>query len=263
MRPLRSFLFTIAYFGWTAIVLISCVWMLFSSHRRVLGMVHFYVRSIVFLERNLLGLDWHVIGREHVPAKGSYIIAAKHQSAWETMKLHLLFPPDPAVVLKKELLRIPIWGSFAKKLELIAIDRAAKGEARTMMLTGATEAIEAGRPIVIFPQGTRVPVGKPHKYRFGVANLYEQLNLPVLPMALNSGVFWPKSLFGKRGGTVSVELLPLIPPGLPAAELMRRLEEDLETVSNRLVVAAGGPATPRLAPPAETAAAPAAKSAVG
>jgi 1-acyl-sn-glycerol-3-phosphate acyltransferase len=185
-----------------------------------------------------------------VPPKCSFIVAAKHQSAWETMKLHLLFPPDPAVVLKKELLRIPIWGSFAKKLELIAIDRAAKGEARTMMLTGATEAIEAGRPIVIFPQGTRVPVGKPHKYRYGVANLYEQLNLPVLPMALNSGVFWPKSLFRKRGGTVTVEFLPLIPPGLQAAELMERLEDGLETASNRWVVDAGGPATPRTAPAA-------------
>lgn len=250
MRPIRSCAFTIAYFGWTVIVLLSCVWMLFASHRRVLGLVHFYVRSIVWLEKTILGLGWRVIGQEHVPAKGAYIVAAKHQSAWETMKLHLLFPPDPAVILKKELLRIPIWGSFAQKLEMIAIDRAAKSEARTAMLTGANEAIAAGRPIVIFPQGTRVPVGKAYKYRYGVANIYQQLNLPVLPMALNSGVFWPKSLWRKRGGTVTVEFLPLIPPGLPAAELMARLETELETVSNRLVVEAGGPETPRLAPSA-------------
>jgi 1-acyl-sn-glycerol-3-phosphate acyltransferase len=248
MQPIRSFLFTLAYFGWTAIVLLTCWWLLFLSHRHVLALVHFYVRTIVFLEKHVLGLEWRVIGREHVPAHGSFIVAAKHQSAWETMKLHLLFPPDPAVVLKKELLRIPIWGSFARKLELIAIDRAAKGEARTAMLTGATEAIAAGRPIVIFPQGTRVPPGRPAKYRFGVANLYEQLQLPVLPMALNSGVFWPKSLFGKRGGCVTVEFLPLLAPGLSSQDLMATLEEQLETVSNRLVVEAGGPETPRLAP---------------
>lgn len=256
MQPLRSFLFTIAYFVWTAMVLLGSWWLLFLSSKRVLGLVHFYVRSIVFLERTILGLEWRVIGQEHVPLHGSFIVAAKHQSAWETMKLHHLFPPNPAVVLKQELMRIPIWGSFARKLELIAINRAAKGEARAAMLTGATEAIAAGRPIVIFPQGTRVPPGKAAKYRFGVANLYSELNLPVLPMALNSGMFWPKSLFRKRGGCVTVEFLPLIAPGLSTQELMTRLEDQLETVSNRLVVEAGGPEAPRFAPqpkPQETA----------
>lgn len=240
----RSLLFNLAFFGWTAVACFGLLWMLLLPRPRMIRVVAWYLRTVHFLERTIIGIDYEVKGREHLPATGSYILAAKHQSAWETMKLHLLVD-DPAIILKKELTFIPIWGWYARKARMIAVDRGGRGRAVASMLAGARAVAAEGRPIVIFPQGTRTAPGTWRAYRAGVGILYEELGLPIVPMALNSGLYWPRRGFRKRAGTVAVEFLPPVPPGLPRDEAMKTLVARLEEATDRLVVAAGGPATDR------------------
>ncbi len=244
---IRSLAFNLAYFSWTVLVSVVLAWTTLLPRPQLMAVVIWYLRSVAFLERTLLGLRYEVRGREHLPKQGSYLVAAKHQSAWETMKVILLLP-DPAVVLKRELTQIPIWGRLARKSEMIPVDRGARGRAMSSLLDGARKVAAKNRPIVIFPQGTRVAPGTYHNYRVGVGVLYENLHLPIVPMALNSGVFWPRRSFLKKSGTVVVEFLPPIQPGLQRFEAMIELETRLEAATDRLVVAAGGPATNRQAP---------------
>ncbi|HYD29275.1 MAG TPA: lysophospholipid acyltransferase family protein [Azospirillaceae bacterium] len=246
MTALRSLLFNIVFFAWTAVASIGMLWVLLAPRRVMVAMVRFHLGTVAWLERTLLGLDYEVRGAEHMP-QGPFILAAKHQSAWETMKLHFLVG-DPAVVLKKELTWIPIWGWYAAKSQMIAVDRSKRGRAIPSLIEGAARIKAAGRPIVIFPQGTRVAVGKHAPYKVGVGVLYEQLNLPIVPMALDSGLYWPRRSFLKRPGRIVVEFLPPIPPGKPRGQVMAELEERLEAATDRLVMAAGGPATRRHTP---------------
>jgi 1-acyl-sn-glycerol-3-phosphate acyltransferase len=237
MIVLRSLAFNIAFFGWTVFLCLVLAWVPLLPRPAMMAVVHWYLRTQSWLERTVIGLDYEVRGREHLPA-GPYLVAAKHQSAWETLKLHLLLP-DPAVVLKRELTRLPIWGWFAIKAEMIPVDRSAGGRAMASLLDGARRVAAQGRPIVIFPQGTRTAPGTHHAYRGGVGVLYEQLQLPIVPMALNSGLYWPRRAFRKRPGTVVVEFLPPIQPGLERHQAMRELELRLEAATDRLLAEAG------------------------
>lgn len=238
---LRSALFNLAFYAWTGLCVVGLCWLLLVPKPVLLRAVHWYLGTLAFLERTLLGLRYQVKGRERIPP-GPVLIAAKHQSAWETLKLHLILD-DPAIVLKQELVKIPFWGWFARRLNMIPIDRSAHAKALVTMAEDARrKGAQQGRPLVIFPQGTRVAPGVRAPYRSGVILLYEQLGFPVVPMALNSGVFWPRRRFVKHAGTITVEFLEPIPPGLTRHEFKRRLQEVLETATDRLVVAVGGPA---------------------
>ncbi|MEM7445418.1 MAG: lysophospholipid acyltransferase family protein [Pseudomonadota bacterium] len=236
MQILRSLAFNIFYFGFTICCLLFLNWLLLTSRPYCMAWVRWYLRTIYRMERWILGLDYQVVGQENMPPY-PFLVAAKHQSLWETMKLHLIFD-DPAVILKRELMKVPIWGWFAKKSKMIAVDRGAGGKAISSMIEGGRETVADGRPIVIFPQGTRVAPDGYKPYKVGIFALYEALNLPVLPMALNSGVFWQRRAFRKRSGTITVELLPPIEPGLDRETFMRRLETELEAASTRLVAEA-------------------------
>jgi 1-acyl-sn-glycerol-3-phosphate acyltransferase len=236
---LRSLAFNVVLFGLTALMCFLMLWTLPLPRRRMLGIVHLWLRQIVWAERHIAGITYKVLGREHVPS-GACIIASKHQSAWETFKLHLLFG-DPAIVLKQELLNIPIWGWYLRRSGMIPIDRGAHVRALTSMMQAAQKAAADGRKIVIFPQGTRVAPGDWRPYKNGVAALYQELQLPVVPMALNSGVLWPKHSFIKKPGTIMIEFLPPIAPGLPREEMMKLLREQLESATNYLVTSIGGP----------------------
>lgn len=249
---LRSLAFNIAFHVWTAVICVGILWTLLLPRRVMIRVVTWYFSTVAWLERTLVGIRYEVRGREHVPKSGSFLLAAKHQSAWETMKLHFLVD-DPAIILKRELLWIPIWGWYAAKARMIAVDRGAKGRAVASMVKNARPVKEQGRPIVIFPQGTRVAVGAYRPYRIGVGVLYDNLDIPIVPMALNAGLYWARHSFIKRPGTVIVEFLPPIPPGLGRAKAMQELEERLEAATDRLVTAAGGPATVRPAPAARPA----------
>jgi 1-acyl-sn-glycerol-3-phosphate acyltransferase len=230
---LRSLVFNGILYGITVVMCFLLIWTLALPRRMMLWVVHLWLLQIVWVERYIGGITYQVLGREHVPP-GACIIAAKHQSAWETFKLHLLFG-DPAIVLKKELLTIPIWGWYLQRSGMIPIDRAAGAGALFGMMIAAHKACDDGRKIVIFPQGTRIAPGEQRPYKNGVAVLYQELNLPVVPMALNSGLFWPKNSFVKRPGIITIEFLPPIPPGLPREEMIGRLKNELEVATERLI----------------------------
>jgi 1-acyl-sn-glycerol-3-phosphate acyltransferase len=242
---LRSLAFNIVFYGVTAFMCFLMLWSLVLPRGVMIGVAHLWLWQVAWIEKHIGGMSYRVVGRENIP-EGSVIIAAKHQSAWETFKLHILFG-DPAIVLKKELMAIPFWGWYLRRAGMIPIDRASGGKAISGMMLAAHRAKDAGRKIVIFPQGTRLVPGEWRPYKNGVAALYQELNLPVVPMALNSGMFWPKNSFIKKPGTITIEFLSPIPPGLPREELMKHLKDRLEQATDELVTSVGGPAIPESA----------------
>ena len=234
---IRSILYNILFFGLTAIACLSCLPALVMPRKIAMGVVYGFVHTNLFLEKAVLGLSYEVRGMENLPKEGSYILAAKHQSAYETMKLHILFG-DPAIVLKKELLRIPLWGWYLGKSDVIAIDRSSRNAAIESLRSGALRMKEQGRPIVIFPQGTRVCVDattKEKPYKVGVARVQEATGLPIIPMAMNAGIFWPRNAFWKSSGRIVFEFLPPIDPELETSALLKKLEHDIEGTSIALM----------------------------
>ncbi|WP_240476638.1 lysophospholipid acyltransferase family protein [Geminicoccus roseus] len=195
-------------------------------------------RGILFLLRWVVGIRHEIRGRHHLPAE-PVIIAAKHQSAWETLTFHT-FVHDLSVGLKYELTRIPIFGRYLMKSGCIRIDRGAAARALKSLVEGAERAMADGLHVMIFPEGTRRSPGAPPDYKPGVAALYRKLNRPCVPVALNSGVFWGRRSFAKHSGTIVLEFLEPIPTGLPRAEFMRVLEERIEAATARLVTEAQG-----------------------
>jgi 1-acyl-sn-glycerol-3-phosphate acyltransferase len=175
-----------------------------------------------------------VTGAEHLPRSGAALIAAKHQSAFDTL-VWLLLVPDACYVLKKELLFIPLWGWLARKARMIAVDRKAGSKALRQMLAEAQAAAKEGRQIVIFPEGTRVAPGQRVPYQPGIVGLAGALKLPVVPVATDSGLCWPRRGFIKRPGVVTVAVLPPLPARMPRQALLPALEAAIETESQRLL----------------------------
>lgn len=234
---IRSLLFNILFYGFTTLVCVFMAPVVLMPRKVILATTKFYVGSVAYLEKYVLNLTYEVRGIEHLPKSGTYIVAAKHQSAYETMKLHHLFG-DPTIVLKESLTRIPIFGIFLKKLDVIAINRSNKEESMKSIIEGAKRMSKQDRPIVIFPQGTRVAVNKSTKqapYKGGIVKMHAQTNLPIIPMALNSGLFWGRNSFIKRPGKVIFEFLPPIEAGLPDKKVLQALEHRLEENSLALM----------------------------
>lgn len=237
MSALRSIIFNILFYGLTAeacLLLLPC---LILPRPVGLKVAQLWTHGAFMLEKYVLGLDLEVRGLEYLPKDGCYIVAAKHQSAYETMKLHYLFG-DPSIVLKKELYSIPLWGHFLKKVDMIAIDRKNREEAMRSIVEGAMRMKDQGRPIVIFPQGTRVAPeisSKTKRYKGGIAKMYEETNLQVIPMALNSGMFWRRNAFFKKPGKVIFEFLPPMESGKDTHAFMQELEQKLESKSIALM----------------------------
>ena len=203
----------------------------------VMFLARIWARVILFGLKWIAGLGYEVRGREHLPTSGA-LVASKHYSTWETIALFLLLP-DPAIVLKRELMRIPFYGWYARKMQMIPVDRAGGGRAllRTMHRT-ATRALVQNRQIVIFPEGTRRRPGDAPAYKPGVAGLYAQLGVPCVPVMHNSGLFWLRRGFLKKPGTIVVEFLPPIPPGLSRDVFAAQLQNRIETAASRLIGAA-------------------------
>jgi 1-acyl-sn-glycerol-3-phosphate acyltransferase len=239
MTALRSIVFNILFYGvWTPLVCICMMPCLIFPRGFTVWVASFYQDGAYVLEKYILDLDYEVRGLEHKPAKGvAYLAAAKHYSAYETLKLYALFD-DPAIVLKRELLSLPVFGWFLKKLDVIAIDREKRGAAMNSLTSGAQRMRDSNRPIVIFPQGTRVKIDattaeKP--YKSGIIKLYTATGLPIVPVATNSGLYWPRNAFWKKPGKVIFEFLPAIEPGLPGSDVMKMIEQRVEEASNHLV----------------------------
>ena len=183
--------------------------------------------------RLIVGLGYEVRGLDRVP-RGGCIIAMKHQSAWDALALPVVLG-DPAVVVKRELLLLPFYGWYAARAGSIAIDRKAGAGALRRMLARARPVAAAGRPIVIFPEGTRVAPGERRAYQPGVAALYQALALPLVPAAVNSALYWGRRSFVKRRGRIILEFLEPIPPGRTRPRLMAELERRVETATAALL----------------------------
>ena len=187
----------------------------------------------LWMLKQVCGIRLTVRGREHI-ASTPVIYACKHQSAWDTLVMLVLLK-WPAYVLKRELVRIPLWGWYLWRMKMIAIDRSRGAASLKQIVAQAKEALADGRPIDIYPEGTRTAPGAAPHYHSGITALYAGLGVPVVPVALNSGLLWGKNAFIKRPGTITMEFLPPIAPGLPKQEFMARLKDAIETASQRLL----------------------------
>lgn len=232
MLFLRSSLFQILFYVVTFVMMIAASPVFLLPRRWGWWIVPFWSNTCLFLLRWVVGLKVEVRGRENIPA-GGYIIASKHQSAWETFSLIPYFP-DPTYILKRELRWIPIFGWYTAKFRQIPINRGKRSAALAAMVQSSKEAIADERQILIFPEGTRRPVGAEPAYKYGIAHLYKDVHCPVLPVAHNAGVYWPRASWLLYPGTVIVEFLPAIQPGLAANTFHAQLVDSIETTSNRL-----------------------------
>jgi 1-acyl-sn-glycerol-3-phosphate acyltransferase len=226
---LKSALFMAWFLILTVILSILFLPLLAAPRKWSVAMASLWARACLWGLKVFAGIGMKVIG---VAPTGAVLVASKHMSMWDTLALWLALP-GPAIVLKRELLRIPFYGWFLWKGAAIAIDRSAGARALRKMNDEAQAALKAGRPILIFPEGTRKQPGAAPDYKPGVAGLYALLGVPCVPVALNSGVYWKG--FAKYPGTIVLEFLEPIPPGLKRAEFMRVLEERIEAATARLL----------------------------
>ena len=236
MTALRSLAFNLCFYGWTLLLGIAALPLLLAPRRTVMRFGTWWSGSVLWLARGLAGIEHEFRGAERIPP-GPVIIAMKHQSAWDTLAAPVLIR-DPAIVLKRELLWIPLYGWYARKAGMIAVDRGAGASALKSMLRRARAIVLQRRPILIFPEGTRVAVGATRPYHPGVAALYQQLALPVVPVAVTSGLCWPRRRLLKRPGRILVEALPPLPPGLERRQFLRELQARIESATDRLVTEA-------------------------
>jgi len=235
MNAARALAFNLVFWVGTVIFGIAGLPFLLTPRRTAMRFGRFWAQSVLFALKLIVGLDGEIRGRENIPS-GACLIAMKHQSMWDT----LMLPPllgDPAVVIKRELQFVPFYGWYATRAGSIFIDRKGGAGALRRLITAAKRAVAAGRPVVIFPQGTRTPPGQPAAevpYQSGIAALYRELGVPLVPAAVNSGLYWGRRAFMKRRGRIVVEFLEPIPPGLPRREIMATLETRIEAAATAL-----------------------------
>jgi 1-acyl-sn-glycerol-3-phosphate acyltransferase len=229
---IRSLLFNVAFYLWTSVMFLLSLPALLLPAGAVWGLGRIWVCGTVLLLRIFVGLTHEVRGLAH-RLPGAALYAVKHQSAWDTLVFALLLD-RPAIVLKQELLNLPLFGWYMRKCRMIPVDRKGRATALKRMAADARDRASAGRPILIFPEGTRVAPGQRRPYQPGAAALYGALGLPVVPVALNSGLFWGRRSFHKLPGRIVVEFLPPIAPGLDRRIFMAELEAAIETAADRL-----------------------------
>jgi len=233
MIYIRSILFNIWFFG-ISILSILVLILTLPLPRAVLNKgFKAWMVLVMGGMKVLVGLSYEVRGRENIPA-GPALFSSKHQSAWDTGIFFLLLE-DASYVLKKELLSIPLYGWLLKKDKMVAIDRDGGGAALKQMVRDSRAIIEDGRQLVIFPEGTRSQPGAKLPYHPGIAAVYKQAGVPVVPVALNSGLFWGRRSFAKKPGKIIIEFLPPLLPGMDRKTFMAELESRVEDASNRLI----------------------------
>ena len=233
MTQLRSLLFTLYFALVSVIMTVGLSPLLLAGPRRcIVWAMRSWASLVLGGLAHIAGIRMAVAGQEHIP-QGGALIASKHLSQWETMAFHLLLT-DPAMVMKSELRRVPLYGRYAARAQMIIVDRDAGAKALRRLIAEARACLADDRQIVIFPEGTRVAPGAPPDYKPGVAALYGQLGVPCIPVALNSALNWPRR-GAKRPGTITIAFLPPIPPGLPRAAFMEALETAIETETAKLL----------------------------
>jgi 1-acyl-sn-glycerol-3-phosphate acyltransferase len=236
LHYLRSILFDAAVVILTVVVALSVPFMaLFrAGSPTVRAVSQVWARGIMFLMKYVVGLDYRIEGREHVP-DGPCIIACNHQSLWETAALCAIFP-DASIVAKQELKKIPLVGWFLERYPMILVDRSAGRHALRQMVDEARRAVGEGRKVLLFPQGTRQAIDEPMKFQSaGISALYTNLDVSVVPAACNSGLFWGKKTLMMHSGTITLSFLPPIAPGLQRKEFQEKMERAIADEAGRLL----------------------------
>ena len=230
---LRSVLFNLLFYLNLVALLLVALPTLVLPRGAILFIVRLWARINHWLLRSVCGISFELRGLDRIPT-GALLVASKHQSSWETFALWPLLS-DPAFIMKRELMWLPLFGWFARKAAMIPVDRSRGSQALADMNARARAELARNRQIVIFPEGTRRPPGAEPRYKYGVAHLYAETGVPCLPIALNSGLFWPRRSFRRYPGTIRVEVLDPIPPGLDKQVFFERLQREIETATARLV----------------------------
>ena len=232
MRVLRSVVFAAVFYLWSSLLSPPYLPLMLLPRRYFWRCCLSWCRSCLSIIKWVGGIDYEVRGIENLP-DGPVILASKHQSAWDTLIYNALVL-DCAYVVKRELLRFPFFGWFLWRVGMIGVDREGGASVLKTLVAEARERLAAGRSIVVFPQGTRTPPGEDRPYLVGIAALYGKCDVPVVPIALNSGVYWPRRKFLKYPGTIVVEFLAPIEPGLDRREFMKILRERIEPAADKL-----------------------------
>ncbi|MGH6836467.1 MAG: lysophospholipid acyltransferase family protein [Methylocella sp.] len=236
MILLRSLAFHTAFYLWTTVLALAGLPVLVMGRLRVQAYAKFWTGSSVWLLEKICQTKVLWRGLENLP-RGGCIIASKHQSALETLALTTK-GADFSYILKRELMAIPVFGWYLKGAGQVAIDRAKRGEALPDLTRQVREAIAEGRQMIIFPEGTRKPAGAPPKYKSGVGYLYTDAGAVCVPVALNTGLYWPRRSVSIHPGQVTIAFLDAIAPGLDRQSFLRLLEERIEAATAELIAEA-------------------------
>jgi 1-acyl-sn-glycerol-3-phosphate acyltransferase len=230
---LRSLVYNVLFYLLLAFWVIVGIPTFLMPRSGILTVARNWARSSIWLMRVVCNIKVEYRGLEKIP-KGPLIVASKHQSMWETFAL-LQFFDQPLFIVKRELRWIPFFGWYLIKSNMIGVDRSAGGRALLQMTRRAGEQVRRGRQLIIFPEGTRTPVGASPHYKTGIAQIYVDCGVPCVPVALNSGLFWPRRTFMRYPGTLVVEFLDPLPPGLSRREFITQISTLIEDATNRLV----------------------------
>ena len=233
MPVLRSVAFNILFYSNLVLHIILALPTFALPRGAFMALARSWGRTSNLLLRVVAGIAVEYRGLEKIP-QGALLVASKHQSVWETFTLVTLFA-DPAYIYKRELLWIPVFGWYLWKSGMVPVDRGARGGAMAGMIESARAELARGRQIIIFPEGTRTAPGAPPAYKHGITNLYAATGVPCVPVALNSGLFWPRRKFMRYPGTIVLEVIDPIPPGLERNAFAARLQDDIETASAKLI----------------------------
>ncbi|MBP1876533.1 1-acyl-sn-glycerol-3-phosphate acyltransferase [Ensifer adhaerens] len=235
MIVLRSVLFNLVFYVNLILQMIVFTPAYFLVSRKTAWFVpKNWARSNHWLFEKMVGTTFEIEGLENIPKSG-YIFAPKHQSFWDVYAL-LPWLNDPFFILKRELTWIPLFGWYIRKQRMVPVNRAARGRAMTEVMDRAKQEMASGRELIIYPEGTRRPPGAPPHYKYGIARLYRDLNVPVVPVAMHPGLFWPRRKFLRFPGHFKVRVLPPIEAGLDPDEFLARLIEVTETASDELLL---------------------------
>ena len=235
MLFLRSLLFNVVFYVSTAAQMVFWIPLYFLMTREdSRKVVRIWGLSSLWFYHKIAGNTFAFEGLENIPEEGGYMVAGKHQSSWETFTL-LLFLKAPSYILKRELMYIPLFGWYAAKADVVPVNRGKRSVALAKMTLEAARQLKENRQIIIFSEGTRTAPFAPPKYKYGSANLYQKTGCRVLPMALNSGLFWSRQSFLRYPGKITMRFLPMIEGGLELDEFRKRLENDIETATNELM----------------------------
>jgi len=227
MHWVRTALFSLIFYGLSVPIVLAAPLAALFGRTALRRHVHFWADVLYWSARTILGIQVRIEGA--IP-DGQFLYAGKHQAMYETIAL-VRFLEAPAIVMKQELAAIPVWGWAARRYGMIIVDRAASAGALRAMMRDARAALAEGRSVLIFPEGTRVHPGETPELKAGFAGLYRILNLPVVPLALDTGKVWPRE-GPKRPGVVTMRFGEPIPPGLPRAEIEARVHAAINVLES-------------------------------